>query len=70
MAGKTIRTELARGGRVRIQRMMEMVKYGRIHPEKLITHRLEGLDKIEEALYLMKEKPQDLIKVMVCVDGE
>lgn len=70
MAGKTIRTELAKGGRIRIQRMMEMVKYGRIHPEKLITHRLEGLDKIEEALYLMKEKPQSLIKVMVQVNWE
>lgn len=70
MAGKTIRTELARGGRIRIQRMMEMVKYGRIHPEKLITHRLKGLDKIEEALYLMKEKPQDLVKVMVLADWE
>ena len=70
MAGKTICTELARGGRVRIQRMMEMAKYGRIHPEKLITHHLEGLDKIEEALYLMKEKPQDLVKVMVQVNWE
>lgn len=65
MAGKTIHTELAKGGRLRIQRMMQMVKYGRIQPEKLVTHRLEGLDKIEEALYLMKEKPKDLIKVMV-----
>ena len=70
MAGKTLRTELARGGRARIERMMKMVQYGRIHPEKLITHTLEGLDKIEEALYLMKEKPQDLVKVMVRIDWE
>ncbi len=68
MAGKTIRTELAAGGRVRIERMLSMVKYGRIHPERLVTHRLKGLDKIEEALYLMKEKPQSLIKVMVTMD--
>ena len=70
MAGKTLRTELARGGRARIERMMKMVQYGRIHPEKLITHTLEGLDKIEEALYLMKEKPQDLVKVMVKINWE
>lgn len=67
MAGKTIHTELAEGGRVRIERMLSMVKYGRIHPERLVTHHLTGLDKIEEALYLMKEKPADLIKVMVTI---
>lgn len=65
MAGKTVHTELAAGGRVRIERMLSMVQYGRIHPERLVTHKLSGLDKIEEALYLMKEKPVDLIKVMV-----
>lgn len=70
MAGKTIHTELAKGGRVRIERLMNMVKYGRIHPEKLVTHRFYGLDKIEEALYLMKEKPEDLIKPMVKIDWE
>ena len=62
-----IHTELAEGGRVRIERMLSMVKYGRIHPERLVTHHLTGLDKIEEALYLMKEKPADLIKVMVTI---
>ena len=46
MAGKTIHTELAEGGRVRIERMLSMVKYGRIHPERLVTHHLTGLDKI------------------------
>ena len=68
MAGKTIHMELAKGGRVRIERMMKMVQYGRIHPEKLVTHCLEGLDEIERALYMMKEKPQDLVKVMVRID--
>lgn len=67
MAGKTIRTELAEGGRVRVERMLDMVKYKRIHPEKLVTHHLRGLDQIPEALYLMRDKPQDLIKVMVTV---
>lgn len=70
MAGKTIRTELAKGGRVRIERLLEMVKYGRIHPEKLVTHTFCGLDKVEDALYLMKEKPRDLVKVMVKIDWE
>ena len=68
MAGKTIHTELAAGGRVRIERMLAMAKYGKIHPELLITHRLTGLDKIEEALYLMKDKPADLIKAAVAIN--
>lgn len=68
MAGKTIRTELAKGGRVRIERMMSMVKYGRVNPEPLVTHQLHGFDRIEEALYLMKEKPQDLVKAAVWMD--
>ena len=68
MAGKTIRTELAEGGRARIERMLSMVKYGRIHPEKLVTHHLKGLDQVEDALYLMRDKPADLIKVMVTME--
>ncbi len=68
MAGKTIRTELAEGGRVRIERMLDMVRYERIHPERLVTHCLKGFDKIEEALYLMRDKPADLIKVMVTME--
>lgn len=68
MAGKTIRTELAKGGRVRIERMMSMAAYGRVNPAPLVTHRLHGFDKIEDALYLMKDKPQDLVKAAVWVD--
>lgn len=68
MAGKTIHTQLAKGGRVRVERLMKMVRYGRIQPQKLVTHRLYGLDNVEKALYLMKDKPQDLIKVMVKID--
>lgn len=68
MAGKTIRTELAKGGRVRIERMMSMVKYGRVDPALLITHQLHGFEEIEKALYLMKEKPGDLVKAAVWMD--
>ena len=67
MAGKTIHTELAKGGRARIERLLAMVKYGRIDPQKLVTHHLSGLDKVEDALYMMKEKPEDLVKVMVTI---
>lgn len=65
MAGKALNTSLAKGGRARIERIFNLIKYGRIDPTPLITHELNGFDKIEEALFLMKEKPSDLIKVMV-----
>lgn len=68
MAGKTVHTELAKGGRVRIERLLKMVRYGRINPQKLVTHHLYGLEQVETALQLMKEKPEDLIKVMVRID--
>ena len=68
MAGKTIHTELAKGGRARIERMLKMVQYGRISPEKLVTHTLQGFDKIEDALYMMRDKPEGLVKVMVRID--
>ncbi len=42
-----------------------MVEAGRVDPSKLITHRFEGLDSIEEAFELMVNKPRDLIKPIV-----
>lgn len=65
MCGKTLRMELAKGGRSRIERMMTMISCGRIDPSPLVTHHLDGLEKIDDALYLMRDKPADLIKVMV-----
>ena len=69
MAGKTIRTELAKGGRVRVERMMNMIKYGRVDPAPLITHRFSGWDRLEDALLMMRDKPRNLIKTAVYVDG-
>lgn len=65
MCGKTLHMELAKGGRARIERIMSMIKYGRVDPQPLVTHHLNGLKSIEDALYMMRDKPQDLIKVMV-----
>ncbi|WMJ83482.1 NAD(P)-dependent alcohol dehydrogenase [Oscillospiraceae bacterium LTW-04] len=68
MANKTIRGGFCPGGALRIQKMLELVKYGRIDTTKLISHRLKGFDKIEEAFKLMDEKPRDLIKPVVIID--
>lgn len=68
MAGKTIHTELAKGGRARVERLLKMVQFGRVDPGKLVTHHLHGLDAVPEALELMRRKPADLVKVMVTMD--
>jgi len=65
MAGKTVKLELCRGGRARIERLMKMVQYGRIQPGKLVTHELSGFDRIADGLELMRNKREDLVKVMV-----
>lgn len=65
MAGKTLHTSLAKGGRARIERIMQMVKYNRVNPEPLVTHTLHGFDNIEKALYMMRDKSPNLIKVAV-----
>lgn len=68
MAGKTLHTSLAKGGRARIERILRMVSYGRVDPSALVTHRLEGFDSIEKALFMMKEQPMDLLKVVVATN--
>lgn len=68
MADKTIRGGFCPGGALRIKKMLEMVKYGRIDTTKLITHRFHGFEKIEDAFHLMDQKPADLIKPVIFLD--
>ena len=65
MAHKQINGGLMPGGRLRMEKLARMITTRRINPGKLITHRFEGLDSVEEALLLMKDKPKDLIKPLV-----
>ena len=67
MGHKTIRGGLMPGGRLRMEKLAKMVQTGRLDLSKLITHRFEGFDKMEEALLLMKDKPRDLIKPVVVI---
>lgn len=68
MAGKSIRMELAKGGRARMERMIAMVRYGRVDPGSLVTHVLDGMDKLPEAIDMMRNKQSGAIKVMVRFD--
>ena len=65
MGHKKICAGLMPGGRLRMEKLASLVMAGRLDPGKLITHRFQGFDKIEEALMLMKDKPKDLIKPVV-----
>ncbi|MDR2860535.1 MAG: zinc-binding dehydrogenase [Elusimicrobiota bacterium] len=66
MGNITIRGDFCPGGAKRIEKMLEIIKY-RVDTTKLITHRFEGFDKIEDAANLMEEKPADLIKPVVFI---
>jgi threonine dehydrogenase-like Zn-dependent dehydrogenase len=65
MGHKTIIGGLTPGGRDRMERLVELVKYGRLDPSKLVTHTFHGFEHIEKALLMMKDKEQDLIKPVV-----
>lgn len=68
MAGKSIYMELAKGGRVRMERMIRMIEYGRCDPAPMVTHRLNGLDAIPEAINMMRDKKSGAIKVMIRIN--
>lgn len=67
MGHKHIHGGLCPGGRLRMEKLASLIRYGKLDPSALITHRFEGLEKVEEALLLMKDKPADLIKPVVII---
>lgn len=68
LGDKTIRGGLCPGGRARMERLAALVEHGRIDPSLLLTHRFTNFADIEQALYLMHEKPKDLIKPAVILE--
>lgn len=65
MSHKVIAGGLMPGGRLRMEKLTAVVTAGRLDISKLITHRFNGFEHMEEALMLMKDKPRDLIKPVV-----
>ncbi|MCL0057982.1 NAD(P)-dependent alcohol dehydrogenase [Dehalococcoidales bacterium] len=65
MGHKTIKGGLMPAGRYKLERFIDLVKYGWLDPSKLVTHVFHGMENIEKAWYLMKEKPADLITPVV-----
>ena len=55
------------GGKVRMQRLAEVVMHGRMDPSLMATHVFRGFEQDRGGAALMKEKPPDLIKpVVIC----
>ena len=54
-------------GRMRTERLANLMMNGRLDVSGMLTHKFEGLDSIPEALELMRTKPQDLIKPVITI---
>lgn len=67
MGHKAINGGLMPGGRLRMEKLSSVVSSGRLDLSRLITHRFEGFNHVEDALLLMKDKPADLIKPVVVI---
>ena len=67
MAHKQINGGLMYGGRLRMEKLIALWKYGRLDPTPLVTHRFNGLDAAAEMLQMMIDKPAELIKSVTVV---
>lgn len=65
MGHKQINGGLMPGGRLRMEKLSALVSAGKLDLSPLSTHVFEGWDHIEEALFLMRDKPADLIKPVI-----
>lgn len=65
MGHKLIVGGLMPGGRLRMEKLGALAASGRLNVRPLISHVFDGWDSLPEALYLMKDKPADLIKPVV-----
>ena len=65
---KTIKGVGCAGGRLWMSRMAQLIAWGRVAPEKLITHRFHGLDQIPAAMDLFLQHDRSLIKPVIYND--
>lgn len=65
MGHKLINGGLMPGGRLRMEKLGSLVASGKLDVSHLLTHRFTGFENVEKALYLMKDKPAELIKPVV-----
>lgn len=64
MAEKTIKTALCPGGRLRLERLLSLLKVGRVDPLPLTTHTFR-FDELETAFTIMDKKTDHVIKPLI-----
>jgi len=67
MAEISIVTDLCPGGRVRISRLIQLLKAGKVDPRKMTTHEF-SFDEIERAFDMMDTKEDEIIKPLIRFD--
>ena len=68
MGHKQINGGLMPGGRLRMEKLGSLVSSDRLNVHHLVTHVFDGWDHLEEALFLMRDKPANLIKPVVRIE--
>ena len=68
MGHKQINGGLMPGGRLRMEKLGALVSAGKLDVSPLSTHVFKGWDHLEEALFLMRDKPAELIKPVVVIE--
>jgi isopropanol dehydrogenase (NADP+) len=64
MADKTIATGLCPGGRLRMERLLQILETGRVDPTLMTTHRFP-FDQMERAFEVSDKKLDDVVKPLV-----
>lgn len=65
MAHKTIKGGLCPGGRLRMERLIDTIRFNNLKVSKLVTHKFYGIETLEEAYKFMESKDRELIKPVV-----
>jgi len=65
---KTLKTVQVRTGRRFMERLLDLVSYGRLKPELITTPVLHGMDRIPEALEMMGGNNREAIKPVIFFD--
>jgi len=64
VSDKTIATGLCPGGKVRMQRLMRLIRNGRVDSTLMTTHRFV-FGQIAEAFRMMQDKADGIIKPLI-----
>ncbi|MDD4088163.1 MAG: NAD(P)-dependent alcohol dehydrogenase [Tissierellia bacterium] len=67
MGHKRIVGGLMPAGRMRTERLLNLMVTGKLDVSGMLTHKFEGLENVEVGVQLMKDKPKDLIKPVVTI---